>query len=497
MLLLPLSVLLCLLAATPGASSNIDAQKVRGASVTSGDDARYRQHRLQQELAIASELSSSSPSESLSSVEAVLREEPRLGQAHYQRGLVLWKLGRNGEAVAALDNAIEIDPRNAEFLDERGVAAGMMGDDIHAEQFFRRAVAADADFVRSRSNLAFALMQLHRNNEAKAELNAALRLDPTNRLCTDRLRQIETELATQKVSESGVDSHTFESPWLQVRRQAQLERQRQRTSLPLPPPPPFHPRHARHGDLNAALKDLSIGDIENLGAMFYLMRSAESYDRQNKELLRRNFDLTAITSSDPRIAARKSYVTGLGVDLIGYQLTAAERSGLATRESDFSSGIDGGLSTSSVEQIVSRLDRWGLALLPSTIPEDLCEAAEQSILRSLAAPDYGFSAIYNTDHRYDYPLKIGHAFDGSPEQRVLRSLSTLLEPALTQARNHDFSLITLACCISNPAEIGCHSMREPSCLRFLCGPGAWTRSYPGRVRLRRIIPRSASAEPTL
>ena len=34
------------------------------------------------------------------------------------------------------------------------------------------------------------------------------------------------------------------------------------------------------------------------------------------------------------------------------------------------------------------------------------------------SPDYGFSAIYNTDHRYDYPLKISENLDDSPEQQV-------------------------------------------------------------------------------
>lgn len=442
------SVLLLLLAATRGGASSSDTQQppvrsgAQGASETAAD---HRQHRLQHELANARELSSTNPGESLIAVEAVLGEEPTLGQGHYQRGLILWKLGRNLEAVAALNKAIELEPRNAEFLDERGVAAGMTGDDIRAEEFFRKAVAADPDFVRSRSNLAFALMQLHRTIEARAELKVALRLDPTNRLCTDRLRQVDAELNTQQADETDVDSQAFESPWLQVRRQAHLERQRQRhqrASPPPLPPPPFHPRHDRHSDLSTALGQLSLGDIENLGAMFFLMRSAESYNRANKEVLQRNFDLTAI--SDSTIATRKPYVTGLAVDMIGYQLTASERSGLAAPAKDPHGRREGGLSVSSVEQIVSRLDRWGLAVLPSTIPEDLCRAAEQSILRSLAAPDYGFSAIYNTDHRYDYPLKIGVAFDGSPEQRVLRSLSTLLQPALTQVRNDDsfqFSLM--------------------------------------------------------
>ena len=436
--MLPISlVLLFLLAVTRGGASNIDTQQppVRSGDVHSASEtaADHRQHRLQHELVNARELSSTSPGESLIAVEAVLGEEPTLGQGHYQRGLLLWKLDRRLEAVTALDKAIELEPRNAEFLDERGVAAGMAGDDIRAEEFFRRAVVADPDFVRSRSNLAFSLMQLHRATEARAELKVALRLDPTNRLCKDRLRQVDEELHYRETDEAEVGSQAFESPWLQVRRQTHLERQRQRrqrASPPPPPPPPFHPRRDRHSDLSAALEELSLGDIENLGAMFFLMRSAESYGRENKELLQRNFDLTAIT--DPSIATRKPYVTGLAVDMISYQLTGSERSGLVAPVNDPSDRREGGLSVSSVEQIVGRLDRWGLAVLPSTIPEDLCLAAEQSILRSLAAPDYGFSAIYNTDHRYDYPLKIGAAFDGSPEQRVLRSLSTMLQPALTQ-----------------------------------------------------------------
>ena len=42
----------------------------------------------------------------------------------YDRGLLLWKLDRIPEAVASLDSAIQHEPSRAEFLDERGVAAG-------------------------------------------------------------------------------------------------------------------------------------------------------------------------------------------------------------------------------------------------------------------------------------------------------------------------------------------------------------------------------------
>ena len=249
--------------------------------------------RLRQALAGAKELSEADPASSLQTVDTVLHQAPNLGQAHYDRGLLLWKLDRIPEAVASLDSAIQHEPSRAEFLDERGVAAGTIGDDILAEHFFRRAVNVDEGYVRSRSNLAFALMQLQRGREAQAELQGCMRIDPQNQLCADRLQQLEGELAAGRGDEGAGQARLpppspprqsggaqddddgwfdedaeedeapigpFESPWLQVRRVAQLQR---RLPPPPPPSPPYHPVRDAVAELpvSEAMAALSISDV--------------------------------------------------------------------------------------------------------------------------------------------------------------------------------------------------------------------------------------------
>ena len=377
--------------------------------------------RLRQALAGAKELAESDPASSLQTIETVLRKAPAFGQAHFDRGLLLWKLDRIPEAVASLDSAIQHEPSSAEFLDERGVAAGTIGDDVMAEHFFRRAVDVDGGYVRSRSNLAYALMQLKRGKEAQAELQGCMRIDPQNQLCADRLRQLEPELAAGRGNEGAGQVRTrvlpppspprqgwavdddgwfdedaeeaplgpFESPWLHVRRVAQLQR---RLPPPPPPSPPYHPVRDAVAELpvSEAMAALSISDIENLGAIFHLMRSAESYDNPaNKDLLRRNFDLTSFSTagagSAGQQAMRKPYATGIAVELISHRLTPAELS----RVADPVSSRGEGLSDRSLSEIVGRLDRWGVVVLPSVIPEQLCALAERSILQSLVSPDHG------------------------------------------------------------------------------------------------------------
>ena len=148
--------------------------------------------RVADALDAARALTETEPAAALDTADALLRRYPALGDAHYQRGLALWKLQRTTEATDALDRAVELEPTSAVFLDERGVAAGTLGDDMRAYSFFRRAVAADPDFLRSRSNLAYSLLQLRRDAEARVQLQAALILDPTHHLSRTRLEQLDT-----------------------------------------------------------------------------------------------------------------------------------------------------------------------------------------------------------------------------------------------------------------------------------------------------------------
>ena len=160
-------------------------------SIHSGARAPHKK-RVADALDAARALTETEPAAALDTADALLRRYPALGDAHYRRGLALWKLQRNTEATDALDRAVELEPTSAVFLDERGVAAGTLGDDMHAYSFFRRAVAADPNFLRSRSNLAYSLLQLRRDAEARVQLQAALILDPTHHLSRTRLEQLDT-----------------------------------------------------------------------------------------------------------------------------------------------------------------------------------------------------------------------------------------------------------------------------------------------------------------
>jgi hypothetical protein len=95
-----------------------------------------------------------------------------------------------------------------------------------------------------------------------------------------------------------------------------------------------------HLDLFSLSLLYNIWAYRNLGAIFHLMRSAESYDRENKELLQRNFELTSFSPQQHNAAhgamLRKPYATGLAVDLIAHRLTPAELAGLQVRGNDSS-----------------------------------------------------------------------------------------------------------------------------------------------------------------
>ena len=60
-------------------------------------------------------------------------------------------------------------------------------------------------------------------------------------------------------------------------------------------------------------------------------------------------------------------------------LIVTHRPSLRRIACDYSRGE--GLSDRSLSEIVGRLDRWGVAVLPAVIPEQLCALAERSILQ--------------------------------------------------------------------------------------------------------------------
>lgn len=86
----------------------------------------------------------------------------------------LMQAGRNEEAESRLREICAKPDADAESWFQLGVLSGMHGDAVSAENCFRRALALRPAFVQARYNLAIALRNLGRLDEARTELEAVI-----------------------------------------------------------------------------------------------------------------------------------------------------------------------------------------------------------------------------------------------------------------------------------------------------------------------------------
>ena len=128
--------------------------------------------------------------EALAEFEKAVELAGDYAEAQFNRGLMLNDLGRHEEAEEAFDAASRLDIRDsASYPSEVGhrlaVTHAELGDlyiaadhpEIAAEQF-RAALAIRARFTDIRVKLASALLQMDKNEEAKAELEEAVKTSP-------------------------------------------------------------------------------------------------------------------------------------------------------------------------------------------------------------------------------------------------------------------------------------------------------------------------------
>ena len=86
------------------------------------------------------------PQDALKETEAVLAAEPEVADVHYRHALVLDRLERHAEAVAALENAIRLAPREVRYHQSLGFSLESLGRRTDAIRSFKRAL----EFERSR-----------------------------------------------------------------------------------------------------------------------------------------------------------------------------------------------------------------------------------------------------------------------------------------------------------------------------------------------------------
>lgn len=107
-----------------------------------------------------------------------VRLEPSLGRAQYNLGTILAHLGRLDEAVPCYEKALANGTEDADVHNNLGLALMRMGRLDASEDHLRRAIALDAESADAHFNLGVLYSKRHQANQASAQFQIAVRLDP-------------------------------------------------------------------------------------------------------------------------------------------------------------------------------------------------------------------------------------------------------------------------------------------------------------------------------
>ncbi len=136
------------------------------------------------------------PAAAVEALEKVLKLRPEAGAARYPLAQALRKLGRREEAQQLLAQSsrgeVPLPDPLADAIDELAVSSGALlgrgsealvnGRVAEAQQWYRKAVAADPRSSEARRNLALSLSRGGEHQEARKVLEAALRMHPEEAL---------------------------------------------------------------------------------------------------------------------------------------------------------------------------------------------------------------------------------------------------------------------------------------------------------------------------
>lgn len=113
-------------------------------------------------------------------VRHTLDVNPKAGFAQANLGVLLFKQGRNAEAIEHFIEALKIDPGDAKTENNLGLALVKMGKLDEAEQHYRKAVEIDPRYFKAYENLGALYVQTVRLDAAIASLKAAVEIQPAD-----------------------------------------------------------------------------------------------------------------------------------------------------------------------------------------------------------------------------------------------------------------------------------------------------------------------------
>jgi tetratricopeptide (TPR) repeat protein len=118
------------------------------------------------------------PVSALALIDRAIAADGYIAAFHVSRGSVLLSLGRADEAKHALQQALRLDPDNAEAHNTLGNALLRSGERNASVESYRRALAIRPQYAEARNNLGSALRALGRLDEGETELRRAIELHP-------------------------------------------------------------------------------------------------------------------------------------------------------------------------------------------------------------------------------------------------------------------------------------------------------------------------------
>jgi tetratricopeptide (TPR) repeat protein len=112
---------------------------------------------------------------------ALTKSHPTLAGPHANLAVIQRRNGKPGEAIAALEKAVQINPKSAELHHQLGISYRQMGELTKAQAAYDRAIALDARHANAHLNLGI-LHDLYLNDPARAlaQYETYLGLVPTD-----------------------------------------------------------------------------------------------------------------------------------------------------------------------------------------------------------------------------------------------------------------------------------------------------------------------------
>ena len=112
--------------------------------------------------------------------EEALKENPSLGQAWYGKGVSLCEMGKHDEGINALERAIQLEPKNAEYLYTAGACHEWKGKDgwKSAEAYYKKAIELMPQQAQLHHKLASLYAQEGKCEDAIPEYRKALAVNP-------------------------------------------------------------------------------------------------------------------------------------------------------------------------------------------------------------------------------------------------------------------------------------------------------------------------------